>query len=161
MKSALSFSLVVVAAMVLFAVGVCAQEAASKTALQQMYMSHLTEEGFRPEIDGDGDVAFRREGRSYFIAVSEQDPGFFTVVLPNIWPIESEQERAQVLIAVDRATAVTKVAKAYTLGDNVWIAVELFVSAPEDFKGVLARSLHSIDEAVRTFVSTMQELASE
>jgi len=36
----------------------------NKESLQQMYMDYLVEEGFRPEIDGDGDVHFKKEGRS-------------------------------------------------------------------------------------------------
>jgi hypothetical protein len=82
----------------------------TKEQLQQMYSDYLADEGYRPSIDEDGDVQFKQEGRMYYIGVSEDDPEYFRVVLPNIWRIESEQERIQVLVAADAVTATTKVA---------------------------------------------------
>ena len=53
----------------------------TEAELQDMYVSFLLEEGYRPEVDQDGDVVFKREGRTYFIAVNAEDPGFFQLVL--------------------------------------------------------------------------------
>jgi hypothetical protein len=128
----------------------------SKAQLQRLYTDYLSEEGYRPEVDSDGDVRFKREGRLYFIGVSEEDPEFFRVVLANIWPIESEKERAQVLVAADESNAKSKVAKVYTVRDNVWVCVELFVARPEDFKGVFRRAMSALDNGVAIFVEKMK-----
>jgi hypothetical protein len=133
----------------------------TKKELQQLYSEYLREEGYKPEIDGDGDVVFKREGRVYFIAVSEKDPEFFRVVLANIWPIESEEERSQVLIAADLSNAKSKVAKVFTVKDDVWVSVELFLSSPADFKGVFNRSMSGIDYGTNEFVSAMREFREE
>ncbi|MDR0411474.1 MAG: hypothetical protein LBH75_05835, partial [Treponema sp.] len=36
----------------------------SKESLQQMYLTYLTGEGYSPEIDSDGDIKFKAEGRT-------------------------------------------------------------------------------------------------
>lgn len=137
--------------------GASAEESMSKKELQTLYSDYLDKEGFRPEIDEDGDVVFKREGWVYFINVSEDDTNFFSVVLPNIWPIESEEERAKVLAAADHANGKAKVTKVFTMNDNVWVATELYVAKPEDFKGVFQRAVSSIETAADMFSSKMKE----
>lgn len=136
------------------------EAAVSETDLQQLYTEFLTEEGYRPEVDEDGDVRFKREGRLYFINVAEDDPEFFTVVLANIWPIESETERSLVRAAADVSNAKSKVSKVFTINDDVWVSIELFVEHPGDFRGVFERAMSGIDNGVAEFVRTMKELAS-
>ncbi len=46
----------------------------NKAELQQLYMSYLTYEEYKPEIDSDGDVRFKRDGKVYYIDVNEGDP---------------------------------------------------------------------------------------
>ena len=127
------------------------------TELQRLYQTYLADEGYRPSIDADGDVRFKREGNNYFIAVSDDDPEFFTVVLPNIWPIDDDAERTRVLAAADASNAKSKVSKVYTVKDDVWVSVELFVKRPEDFKGVFERAMSALDNGTDNFVSKMRE----
>jgi hypothetical protein len=128
-----------------------------KEQFQNFYVEYLAEEGYRPEIDSDGDVRFKREGKGYFILVREDDPEFFCLVLPNIWPIESEAERAQVLAAADYSNARSKVSKVHTVDDDVWVTIELFVAKPEDFKGVFRRAIGALDNGAMNFVRKMRE----
>lgn len=144
-----------------FGTVVSAQEKMTKAELQELYVNYLTKEGYKPSIDSDGDVVFKKEGRTYFIAVRENDLEYFTIVLPNFWEIESERERLQVLISADAANAKSKVAKVFTIRDNTWAAIELFVSGPEDFEGIFTRSLRAIDNAVNNFVDKMKELRED
>lgn len=125
--------------------------------LQRLYIDYLTEEGYRPIIDDDGDVQFKREGKYYFIQVDEDDPEFFILVLANVWPIESEGERIQVLVAADVSNGTSKASKVQTVGDDVWVSVELFLVRPEDFKEVFERSLEAIDNGLSLFVEKMRE----
>jgi hypothetical protein len=126
-------------------------------ALRAIFKNFLAEEGFRPEVDDDGDVVFKREGRVFFIDVHEDDPEFFMIALPNIWPIESAEERIQVLSAAAHTNENEKAAKVFTKKDDVWITIEMFVNDPEDFKTVFDRSLEAIDSAVDTFVARMKK----
>lgn len=124
--------------------------------LQQLYMGFLAKEGYQPTVDSDGDVQFKAEGKTYFIDVNEKDLMYFNLVLPNIWPIESEPERAQVLAAADAANRTCKATKVFMVRDNVWIGIELFVETPEDFVKVFKRSMTGIQCGVKTFVETMR-----
>lgn len=135
-----------------------AQEAITQASLQKMYIDFLTAEGYKPTIDADGDIVFSKGAMTYFIAVRQDDPEYFSIVMPNFWEIESQQEYLQVLVAADSANAKSKVAKVYTLKNNTWAAVEIFVSKPEDFKVIFPRSLKAINEAIENFVAKMREL---
>lgn len=131
----------------------------SKEQLQELYVSYLQAEGYQPKVDADGDVQFKRQGLTYFISVSENDLEFFGMMLPNVWEIESDEERLYVLFACNEATANTKVAKAQMVGDNVWISAEIFLQRPDDFSKMLDRIFMSMDTALDTFVETMQKLS--
>ncbi|HOZ41042.1 MAG TPA: hypothetical protein PLL25_09575 [Flavobacteriales bacterium] len=132
-------------------------EGPSKKDLQKTYLEHLNGEGFRPVLDKDGDVEFKYEGKTYFLSVTPDDPVFFRLILPNIWPIESEPERTQVHIAVYHVNAEAKVAKAYIAQEDVWLAIECFLPEAGDFKAIFPRSLEALDGAVDLFVMKMRE----
>lgn len=142
-----------------FSSGLMAQEVSEKDkkATQKMYTTYLEKEGYKPEIDEDGDVRFKREGKTYFINVDPADPMCFRLVLANIWPIESEEERVKVRVAMDHCNAQAKVAKAYMVRDNVWVAIETFIPEPEDFEAIFKRSLSALDYGVMLYAKKMRE----
>jgi hypothetical protein len=128
----------------------------SRTDLQNMYMQFLRQEGYSPSIDGDGDIVFKAEGRSYYIVVNDGDLLFFQLIYPNFWEIESERERAKVAAAASYANRMTKVAKVYlTNRDDTSIATEILIAQPEDFKKVFSRCLSSITTALGHFRGRM------
>ncbi|GAB4307772.1 MAG: hypothetical protein Kow0069_05570 [Promethearchaeota archaeon] len=118
----------------------------------------LKSEGYRPEIDRDGDVVYKQEGRTYVIILEERDPEFFRIVFPNFWPIESQEERLKVSIAANEATAMTKAAKVFPIRDNVWASLGSFVDPFESFKKVFKRSMGALNQCVFNFQKKMQEL---
>lgn len=138
----------------LFSTDLSAQWTTSK--LQSLYVDYLDGKGYENSIDGDGDVVFKYNNRSYFIEVNEDDSEFFRVVLANIWPIESVSEGLKVVQACDEVNRSMKCTKAYTTNDNVWVAVELFVARPDAFKAIFDRCLATIELGVTTFVEEMQ-----
>lgn len=146
-------------ALCLFSFVATAQDGSSawtKQGLQELYSSYLTAEGYKPEIDEDGDVRFKREGKTYFINVDASDTACFRLVLANIWPIENEPERAEVRLAMDHCNALAKVTKAYMVRDDVWVAIETFIAKPEDFKAIFDRSLSAMDHGVQLFARRMR-----
>lgn len=60
--------------------------------LRQTYMSTLTDLGFRPEIDGDGDIHFMYEGGNYFIT-DICDDTYFYLLFPGFWELEDRSEQ--------------------------------------------------------------------
>lgn len=128
-------------------------------AKAQMYADFLREEGYQPKIDGDGDVIFKHEGRTYYIDVNDDDK-YFQLVFPTFWDIESEEERARVAIAANDATYKTKVAKVVAVRDfkDVSAYLEVFLTGPEEFKPIFARCLTALQGAVGNFKEKMDEL---
>ncbi|MFQ5611272.1 MAG: hypothetical protein ACE5H9_03975 [Anaerolineae bacterium] len=122
-----------------------------------MYVKFLNDEGYRPEVDSDGDVRFKSEGGTYFVFANENDQQFFQLVFPAFWSIDNDAERRKVLVAADHATQKTKVVKVYTVGDNVWASVELFFASPEQFKETFSRSISALKAGVQNFVQKMRE----
>lgn len=119
-----------------------------------MIVDHLSREGYRPEIDEDGDVRFKVEGRTCFV-IFDDDPTFFRLAFANFWPIENERERALVMEACSHASMTTKVVKVFTVNDNVWASVELFVAPPNAVLHVLQRSIAALQVGVHHFRSRM------
>ena len=116
-------------------------------------MDWLTENGFRAEIDEDGDVHFRYEGKHmYFIA--DDDDSYFRITMPNIYQVEKE-ERIQVLEACNKISQDWKLLKALVINDQLWLAVELFVdSTPniDDFFERCCRILHNGCDDMRKLI---------
>lgn len=129
----------------------------SVNQLQIRYLEFLESQEIEGKIDSDGDVQFKYEDRSYFIEVDATDTEFFRLVLPNIWPIEDEKERIQVLRAMDFANNQVKVAKIYMVKDNVWVGVEVFRDDIDDYEAYFERSLQVIDRCIDYFVDKMEE----
>lgn len=128
----------------------------TKERLQQLYGDFLKVEGFQYEIDEDGDIVFKREGKTYFLGIDPDDPQFFRIVYPNFWEIASFEEHIRVLIAVDSSNNRSKVAKVFIVQNDTWASVELFLNKPDDFKPLFYRSLDAIDNGVKNFVSKMR-----
>lgn len=130
--------------------------AQSESDLQELFIGILAQIKVEGKVDGDGDIEFEYQDRSYFLEVNENDTEFYRLVMPNIWPIESELERLKVLKAVNEVNKTKKVAKAYAVNDNVWLTVEMFIDKPDNFIGSLDRQFKVINEAVETFVEAMK-----
>jgi hypothetical protein len=131
----------------------------SRTELQKMYMSYLTAEGYAPSIDSDGDVAFKREGRPFWIEVNEEDLEYFRIGYLANYSLDYEYEEFQFPIAINYATRSTKVAKVYSLDDGgrFMISAEIYLVRPEDFKFVFNRMVNAINRARENFLSKMEE----
>lgn len=130
-----------------------------KAERAQMYLSYLREEGYAPQIDQDGDVMFKFEGGKYYILIDAADEMYFRVIYPGFWPIQSEEERERVIRAAMEATASTKVAKVFPVGNDVWADAELLCQPPETFKLVIWRCIRSIRAAVARFLEGMKPVA--
>lgn len=122
----------------------------------QIYMDILTEEGFRPNLDKDGDVVFKFEGGNYCIFAEESDLQYFRLTYPAFWSIESAQERALMLESAASVNAQMKVTKIYPVQDDTWAAIELYMVKVEDFRHILNRSLNNLQESVRKFNDLMR-----
>lgn len=122
----------------------------------EMYVEFLKQEGYSPKVTDSGNVLFKREGFSFFIAVDEKDPNFFQLVLPGIWEIESSSEKKKAQDSINTANYETKTAKGYIVDGDVSVSVELFVDSPEDFRPVFQRCVSSLTTWSKKFVEEME-----
>lgn len=134
---------------------VAGDKAITKVSLQNMYMKYLNQGGYSPEIDSDGDVRFNRNDHTFFISVSENDPQFLRIVLPNIWSIDSEEEAARALMAADYTNRKIKVAKVFTIRKHIWVSLETFIAKPQDFSAVFKRAIEVLEGGAMNFAMKM------
>ena len=124
----------------------------------RLYSDYLTQQGYRPTVDSDGDVVFKEEGRIYYIDIDTSDNEYFRLVFPNFWEISGSDELAKAICAANEATRSTKVAKVYVRGDGkeTSASIEMFFSNPDQFKAVFTRSMSALKTAVKHFVDEMK-----
>ncbi len=129
----------------------------SKADRIRTFSDFLRGEGYMPTIDGDGDIMFKREGRTYLVVLDDDDDEFFRILFPGFWKIENDEERRRVERAALKATTDTKVAKVFPIRDNTWATIELFCSSIEHAKPIFTRALGALEVAVHTFADEMRK----
>jgi hypothetical protein len=124
--------------------------------IRDLHVEFLTEQGFRPKVDDEGDIHFRYEGRHHFIMESQEDT-YFHLLFPNFFPLTSGTEVEAAALAASSATRVTKVAKVYLnpATDNVCASVELLVAKPTDVHDQFLRCLGILGTATGKFLEEM------
>ena len=134
----------------------------SREDLQNIYIQHLTSEGFKPEIDYDGDIQFKVMGSNYFIIIDDVDLKFFQLYT-GFWLDDTAMEDAYDL--VNFANRRSKVAKISLSASNdepdrliVSITAELLIDHPEDFVFVFNRALSLLSNAKSIFQSQLVKL---
>lgn len=117
----------------------------------------LATEGFRPNIDEDGDIFFKYEGKTLVVDSYENDQAFIRVMLPNVWTIESDDERNKAYRCTSITTREYKLAKVFvTPNDDVSLSIELLLPSEQDFINIFGRCLSIITSAHQSFVQAMQ-----
>ena len=131
----------------------------TKEQLQELYLENITTEGYRPEIDADGDIQFKVLGSNYFVIIDETDLQFFQVYT-GFWLDNITMEEAYEI--VNLANRRSKVAKISLSASDpasedgaerviVSITAELLVEYPEDFTTIFARAISLLANARNIF----------
>lgn len=110
-------------------------------------LEFLAAEGYRPEVDEDGDVRFRHEGRTLYLFRQERDPAYFRLALPGAWECESAEEEARALEVVNAVNHDLKVVKAVLHDAVVWIGVEQLYDPPAAYRPHFSRFLDLLGAA--------------
>lgn len=121
----------------------------------------LERDGFRPEVDPDGDISFKHEGLTFVVLLTEDDPEYYQVLLPNFWPLESEAERQVALHACDEINRAVKLVKLYTVEGNLFAGVESAYDTSEAFLAHLPQAVAYLQDAARMFRDAMQSAMGE
>ena len=121
-------------------------------------MEFLTNEGYRPTLRPDGDIAFKSDGGFFLIRLDPNDDQYFAIAFPNFWPLKDESEVVRALRAANRVTTRTKAAKVIVLEKrrDVWVTVEFFAHGTEQFEATFGRLLSGLRYAVQKFGEEMR-----
>lgn len=125
----------------------------------EVYMRHLTDQGYRPTVDGTL-IKFKAEGLTFYITVDPEDEQFIQILCPNVWSIETAAERERALQAADMITREIKVTKAFLRadGENVWVSLEEFLATPDAFRPTFDRAINALMGGVKSFRAEMETM---
>lgn len=117
----------------------------------------LVQEGFRPDVDDDGDIKFKWEGRWYYIRFQDDDLTFLRVCAINIAPTLEDTNVA--MKCCNEVNADVKVAKAFVIERQgkpvVWVNAECRYAKTAEFMGQLIDLLGGIRAGVNHFREAM------
>lgn len=129
------------------AIGANAQLSSNEKAFANRIKQYITNEGYRPEIDKDEDVTFKKEGTLYWVRVRQEDEGYYYVTL-NHAPVDCEDANIYaVQKAVNEVTKNYKVGKAYysETNNDVPLSVEGFYKNANDFTQYFSRFMSILE----------------
>ena len=145
----------------------------TREQLQELYLENIAVEGYRPVIDGDGDIEFKVLGSNYFVIVDESDQGFFQIYtgfwLDNItmeeaYKIVNEANRKSKVAKISLSTSGPVYSEELAFDEDgemifeetperiiVSITAELLVENPEDFTLIFSRAISLLANARNIF----------
>jgi len=133
-----------------------ARQPADVESRQDIYMQHLRNEGYSPNVDEDGDIAFRVDNLNYYISIARGEPSFTRIFLPMDYALETDADKESAALMVSYANSMTRVVKAYLTGANnslVFFVVEIILENPNDFAVLFSRILREIQASKEIFES--------
>ena len=89
-------------------------------ARTEMVCELLREEGFRPQIDSDGDIMVRVAGKTHFVFVDES---FLRIWRPAVWSIDCGSEWRECAKACSKVNSKVKKVKAYFELDDEYVSL--------------------------------------
>lgn len=124
----------------------------------EMVVSILQAMGYKPQIDGDGDVFVRYQMKGFYVMGTQSDENYLVLLFPQFYEIE-EGEETKILAVCNKLTRDVKLAKVYidrTL-QHVTASCEFYYNDEESLKVCLEQSLDILGQVRSTFVKTLRE----
>lgn len=138
-----------------------AEFSSSQVELRTDLKNFLTEEGFQPEIDGDGDIKYKYQGKTYFISIivdNEETP--FLVNLDSYYTYPEGMPRIAVKLSAYKLNNWKSI-KLVCGDSNFIIRSSMFIRNAEAFKQVFYRIMSAISDANSKFMDEMSEAQKE
>lgn len=115
----------------------------------------LQEQGFKCNLDQDGDAIFKYEGANMYVSVDKDDPLFLKIVMPSIYEVENNY--SEVLEAVNKVCARIKVIKALLVQNRVHLVIEMFVDTTPEVDDFFERCCDILIAGRRAFAEALNE----
>ncbi len=129
--------------------------------LRERVTETLSGQGFRPQIDDDGDVAVRVEGQALFVRCFDTEPPLIRVF--GQWAMDEDVPGDTVtrLRAANALTGALNLVKVTALDDWLVVAVDLVVTDTTPLDSLLTATLEAVRGSVHTWHSTVLRLIEE
>lgn len=116
----------------------------------------LRSEGFKYEIDIDGDVAFKYQMSTFVYYQNEDDDRFFQLAMPAIFDAD-EDNLADAFEAANYVSMKIKAVKAIIVRNEVWLMVETLLDSTPLYGDIVPTALHILTCAQREFYDFMNK----
>ena len=132
--------------MLLSAASTFAQKDLTSTQLRlrNEMQSYIRAEGFVPEIDGDGDIKFKKEGLTYYVSIDERDTSPMYIRLFRYHSYNSSRTHAKI-VAHAADFCLKKMAKVVCFDDSYYVQSEMYLTESSAFKNIFYKMLDQVD----------------
>ena len=122
---------------------------AGDSQLQGRVLAALQEEGFRPEVDADGDVSYKVEGQQLFVRCVDGEPAMMRVF--GQWQITDDlpQDITKQLLAANDVSLSLNIVKTRLANGNLIVTGEHLVSEADDVKTLVQSTTQMVLTAVQ------------
>lgn len=143
-------------ALVLGFVSLSAQDFTRKQIVfREGIVDYLNEEGFKAKVDSDGDVAFKKEGKDYWISIESEDPFYIEF---HVSGFSMEDVNRKVMLEAANYTNLTKRCGKACVGDeSVAFTVEYYCQSLSAFKETFYRNMRALDATKEAVVDYYSE----
>lgn len=124
--------------------------------MKDKIFNYLLEEGYRPNRDEDGDIAFKVEGVSMYFSIADDDPGFVRLILPNFWKVEDLQEYERCLRVSNKLNSTYKAGKIFVHNNYLISTVEIFLYSDNNLSEIMLRIISILRRMAYEFAEMMQ-----
>lgn len=132
---------------------------AEQLALQADLLNFLKEEGYMPEIDSDGDIAFKIEGKQFYMIISKKDDNPMFVILCRMFNYPDEYSKETFILAT-KELHLYKSIKVTCLDNYYRVGTEVYTRDAEHIKGIFYKSIEIINSAISDIIEECEAVKS-
>lgn len=130
-----------------------------QTRLRSEIQSYLHAEGYKPEIDEDGDIMFKKEGTIYYVSINPVDENPMYVILFRIFNYPQGYSRNTVVLATAELNRYKGV-KVLCLDSSIRIQSDLFMADAHTFAYAFEKLMRQIEFAVEDFIDECDKVVA-
>lgn len=106
-------------------------------------MDYLRGQGFRPELDEDGDIRIKYQMLNFIIFDNSSDENYLQIALPFIYEA-SDDKLIDALLACNEVSKGRKVIKGVMINNNAWLFFEVLIDKNPDYDDIIPRGLEML-----------------
>ncbi|MBP3763534.1 MAG: hypothetical protein J6I49_06635 [Bacteroidales bacterium] len=124
--------------------------------LRDEIFQFVRNEGYSPSIDSDGDITFKKEGRSYWVVIDARDTSPMYVCLMQTFTYGSPYTRVN-LNAVMGDVSRNKMVKIELYDSNFALTADLYLTDSKAFTSIFSKAMSQIDNLRETVIELMEK----